>query len=203
MKKQLEKLLGKLLAKPLQKLARWIERQNAEADAARAAEQSTPTAPAQEKEAAAAGGAEPRDASAAPAAPAHADAVDYSLLDWRWGRFDGRKAVRAAGAEIGSLKVTANGLSYKWLSGGCEDLDRSCSHANSCCTCALFCRVNGTWIGGKFDHISTDRLTRDFANIRESYGGWIPAALSRADAYAFVILDDGAKRRTNVITCGR
>ena len=129
--------------------------------------------------------------------------MDYSLLDWRWGRFDGRKAVRAPGAEIGSLKVTANGLSYKWLSGGCEDLDRSCSHSNPCCTCALFCRVNGTWIGGKFDHISTDRRTRDFANIRSGHGGWIPAALSRADAFAFVILDDKAKRRTNVITCGR
>ena len=136
-------------------------------------------------------------------APDAADAVDYSLLDWRWGRFDGRKAVRAAGAEIGSLKVTPNGLSYKWVSGGCEDLDRSCSHSKPCCTCALFCCVNGKWIGGKFDHISTDRRTRDFANIRESYGGWIPAALSRADAYAFVILDDGGKRRTNVITCGR
>lgn len=136
-------------------------------------------------------------------APDAADAVDYSLLDWRWGRFDGRKAVRAAGAEIGSLKVTPNGLSYKWVSGGCEDLDRSCSHSKPCCTCALFCCVNGKWIGGKFDHISTDRRTRDFANIRESYGGWIPAALSRADAFAFVILDDGGKRRTNVITCGR
>ena len=135
--------------------------------------------------------------------PASADAVDYTLLDWRWGRFDGRKAVRAAGAEIGSLKVTANGLSYKWLSGGCEDLDRSCTHANPCCTCALFCLVGGKWVGGKFEHISSDRTSRGLGNVQEGYGGWDPSTLSKAEKYAFVILDDGAKRRTNVISCGR
>ncbi|MBR3084947.1 MAG: hypothetical protein IKH04_00945 [Kiritimatiellae bacterium] len=132
------------------------------------------------------------------APPDAADAVDYSLLDWRYGRFDGSKAALSS-ARIAGLRVTADGLSYKWTAGGCEDLDRACSHVKPCCTCALFCRVNGKWIGGKFDHISTDRRTRDFANIRESYGGWDPSALRAADAYAFVILDDGARRRTNVI----
>ncbi len=40
MEKLLTKLLEKLLEKPLRKLARWVEKQNADADAARAAEQS-------------------------------------------------------------------------------------------------------------------------------------------------------------------
>lgn len=126
------------------------------------------------------------------------DEVDYDALDWRWGGFDGSGAALSS-ARIAGLAVTHNGLSYKWTAGGCEDLDRACSHGKPCCTCALFCRVGGKWVGGKFDHISTDRRTRDFANIRESYGGWDPSALSRADAFAFVILDDGARRRTNVI----
>lgn len=127
-----------------------------------------------------------------------ADEVDFAALEWRWGGFRGGKAT-LADCRIAGLRVTPNGLSYKWTVGGCEDLDRSCSHSKPCCTCALFCRIDGKWIGGKFDHISTDRRTRDFENIDGRYGGWEPEAISKATAFAFVILDDGARRRTNVI----
>lgn len=127
-----------------------------------------------------------------------ADAVPFDALDFRWGGFNGKSA-QLAGCRVSGLRVTPNGLSYKWTVGGCEDLDRSCTHSNPSCTCALFCRVGGKWIGGKFDHISTDRRTRDFENINDGYGGWDPSALRDADAFAFVILDDGARRRTNVI----
>lgn len=130
------------------------------------------------------------------------DAVDYTLLDWRWGNFKGAKASLSS-ARIKSLKVGSGSLSYAWERGSCSDLDAACSHSNPCCTCALFCRVDGKWVGGKFEHISTDRTSRGLGNVQEGYGGWDPSALTRADAYAFVILDDGAKRRTNVITCGR
>lgn len=130
------------------------------------------------------------------------DAVDYMLLDWRWGGFSGKNA-KLAGARIYNLSVTDKGLAYKWMTGSCSDLDAACTHDKPCCTCALFCRVDGKWVGGKFEHISTDRTSRGLGNVQEGYGGWDPSALSRADAYAFVILDDGAKRRTNVITCGR
>jgi len=133
------------------------------------------------------------------ASPASSDAVDFASLDWRWGGFNGSKAKLAEGAEIGSLKVTADGMSYKWVKGGCEKLDKNCSHSNPCCTCALFCLVDGRWIGGKWEHISTDRTTRDFKNVKEGYGGWDASAIGKATAYAFVILDDGAKKRTNVI----
>ena len=130
------------------------------------------------------------------------DAVDYTLLDWRWGNFKGAKASLSS-ARIKSLKVGSGSLSYAWERGSCSDLDAACTHANPCCTCALFCRVDGKWVGGKFEHISTDRTSRGLGNVQEGCGGWDPSALSRADAYAFVILDDGAKRRTNVIVCGR
>lgn len=126
------------------------------------------------------------------------DSLDFALLDWRWGGLRGGKAA-LADCRIAGLRVTPNGLSYKWTVGGCEDLDRACSHSKPCCTCALFCRIDGKWIGGKFDHISTDRRTRDFENIEGRYGGWEPESLSKATAFAFVILDDGARRRTNVI----
>ncbi len=134
--------------------------------------------------------------------PASADAVDYTLLDWRWGNFKGAKASLSP-ARIKGLKVGSGSLSYAWERGSCSDLDAACTHDKPCCTCALFCHVAGKWVGGKFEHISTDRTSRGLGNVQEGYGGWDPSALSRADAYAFVILDDGAKRRTNVIVCGR
>ena len=131
--------------------------------------------------------------------PASSDAVDFASLDWAYGGFNGKNAKLADGCEIGSLRVTSDGMSYKWIKGGCEQLDKNCSHSNPCCTCALFCLVDGKWIGGKWEHISTDRTTRDFKNVKDGYGGWDASALGKATAYAFVILDDGAKKRTNVI----
>jgi hypothetical protein len=132
-----------------------------------------------------------------------ADEVDFSALEWRWGDFNGKKAKLESAAVIGSLKVTSSGLSHKWVKGGCEKLDESCSHKNPCCTCALFCLVDGKWIGGKWEHTSTDRTSRGFENVKDGYGGWDASALSKATAYAFVILDDGGKKRTNVIKAGR
>lgn len=140
----------------------------------------------------------PDDPSPTPTPDSNSDQVGFDSLDWRWGGFNGARAA-LADCRIAALKVTPNGLSYKWSVGGCEDLDRSCTHSTPSCTCALFCRVGGKWIGGKFDHISTDRRTRGFENIDGRYGGWEPESISKADAFAFVILDDGARRRTNVI----
>lgn len=142
---------------------------------------------------------EPSSGTQPSASPASSDAVDFASLEWAWGGFNGSNAKLTEGAEIGSLKVTADGMSYKWVKGGCEQLDKSCSHSNPCCTCALFCLVDGKWVGGKWEHISTDRTTRDFKNVKKGYGGWDAFALGKATAYAFVILDDGAKKRTNII----
>lgn len=126
------------------------------------------------------------------------DEVSYSSLDWCYGGFNGNKATLTS-ARIKNLKVTSKGLSYEWAKGSCTDLDKNCTHNNACCTCALFCKVNGKWIGGKFDHISTDRTTRGFENIDGAYNGWKKSSVTSATAYAFVILDDGAKNRTNII----
>ncbi len=131
------------------------------------------------------------------------DAVDYASLNWSYGGFNGKGGKLNDKARIYNLQVSSSGLSYKWMSGGCENLDRNCSHNNPCCTCALFCLVDGKWVGGKVDHISTDRTTRDFKNIDDGYGGWRKSAVTSATAYAFVILDDGGRNRTNVITFRR
>lgn len=126
------------------------------------------------------------------------DAVDFSLLDWCWGGFKGGGASLDGKARIMGLRVTSGGLSYSWMSGGCENLGAP-GKDNAACIAALFCLVGGKWQGGKFDWISTSRTTRGFKNIAEGYGGWDKSAVGKADKFAFVICSRDGKRRTNVI----
>ena len=130
--------------------------------------------------------------------PSGDDSVDFSLLQWSYGGFRGGSAQLAARPRISSLSVSSSGLSYKWVSGGCEDLGASSASAPDCIA-ALFYLVDGKWHGGKFDWISTSRLTRDFKNIKDGYHGWPPDAISKGKSFAFVIVSRDGKQRTNVI----
>lgn len=125
------------------------------------------------------------------------DAVDFASLNWSWGGFNGKNAKLAEGVEIGSLKVTADGMSYKWVKGGCEQLGAS-SREDAACIAALFVRRGGKWAGGKWEWISTSRTTRSFTNIAEGYNGWPRDAVATAEAFAFVICSSDGKKRTNV-----
>lgn len=142
------------------------------------------------------------------AAACAADALDFSSLDWCWGGVNGGKASLVEGCEIGSLKVASDKLTYKWIAGGCEQLGAASRTAATCFAC-LFCKIDGAWRGGKFDWISTSRTSRDLKNIvgggdnPGGYKGWDKAAITKADAYAFVIISEDCKKRSNVITCGK
>jgi len=128
------------------------------------------------------------------------DAIPFSSLQWTCGGFSGSGA-KLDVPRISNLSVKSNGMSIKW------DVDlRSwgLSHdewrgALAC----LFCKVDGQWKGGKFDWISSSRSTRDFANIRDGYNGWSQSDFDRAEAYAFVVVSENGKRRSNVITQGK
>ena len=128
-----------------------------------------------------------------------ADQVDYSLLQWTCGGFAGAGAERCNGVAIADLRVSASGMSYRYEEGDLTALSPANSHENADCIAALFCRVAGVWQGGKFDWISSDRLTRDWHNVRGGYKGWTGEMLDEADAYAFVIVSSDGRRRTNVI----
>lgn len=132
--------------------------------------------------------------SPAPAAPA-----EDPLLVYRFGGFDGSRAAETHDAQIASLRVTSSGLTYKWTRGGCEALGASSRTAADCLAC-VFYRDGSQYIGGKFDWISTSRLSRDFKNIDTSYGGWDSSAFHRASSYAFCVVSRDGKRRTNIIT---
>lgn len=127
------------------------------------------------------------------------DSVDFGQLDFCWGGFKGGSAKLDAKARILNLSVSSSGMSYKWLSGGCENLGATSKDDYKHTVACLFCLVGGKWRGGKFDWISTSRTTRDFKNITEGYVGWDREAVGKADKFAFVIIGADGKRRTNVI----
>lgn len=126
-----------------------------------------------------------------------ADAIDYSLLDWRYGGFNGSGAVHNPNVIIRDLKISSSGMSYAWQSGNCQMLGAA-GHTNADCIAALFCLVGGRWVGGKFEWISTSRLTRSWHNI-DGYNGWSRKVFDSASKYAFVIVSRDGRHRSNII----
>ena len=127
------------------------------------------------------------------------DAVDYAALRWNMGGFNGARAVRHDGVEIGGLNVGRDGMSYRWVRGGCEQLGApSRTDSSKTLACIFYRDGSGAWVGGKFDWISTSRTTRDFKNIHGGYNGWNAAEFDAASEFAFVIVGTGG-RRSNVI----
>lgn len=124
------------------------------------------------------------------------DQVDYNALNWSYGGVNGSGAVLVDNSIISDLKCSNSGLSYRWQSGGCEALGASSATDASAIAC-LFVKKNGTWVGGKFEWISTSRTTRDFTNILKGYNKWPIHAAATAKEFAFVILRNN--KRTNTL----
>lgn len=129
-------------------------------------------------------------------APASPDAIDHATLQYTLGGFRAPNATLDQ-PRISNLHVTKSGLSFTY------DIDLSVwgiphTEAGQALAC-LFVKIDGRWIGGKFDWISSSRNTRDFNNIHGNYNGWHSAYLADAEAFAFVIVHKDAKRRSNTI----
>lgn len=134
-----------------------------------------------------------------PPAAVATDAIAYSDLHWSHGGFDGSKAVLNPGAVIGNLSVSSGGLSFRWISGNCQTLGASSSgDIDKTLACMFYRDSGGRWQGGKFDWISTSRLTRDFKNVDSGYRGWNTAAFRESKEVAFVVVGLNG-RRSNVI----
>ena len=120
-------------------------------------------------------------------------------LVFKFGGFDGSKAVEDQNAQIKDLHMSKSGLSHKWAKGGCETLGSTsrtdCDHTLAC----AFYWDGKQWIGGKFDWTSTSRTTRDFKNLNGGYKGWKPDLFWAASRRAFCIVSEDGKRRTNLI----
>ena len=118
-------------------------------------------------------------------------------IDWRFGGFDGSRAVEDPATQIEFLHTTQDGMSYQWASSSLRPWGLDDNDAGA--IAAAFYWDGSRWVGGKFDWISTSRTTRDFKNIKDGYGGWDWAAFSGARRRAFCIVSKDGRKRTNII----
>ena len=126
-----------------------------------------------------------------------ADEADYSAFSWTFGGFDGSRAALDK-PRIGALKMNGmSGLSFRWA--GPNLSAWGLGHTDAAALACLFVRrADGSWVGGKFDWISSSRTTRDFKNL-DGYNGWSLAGIPNPCRAAFVIVSADGRRRSNVI----
>ncbi len=127
-----------------------------------------------------------------------ADEADYSAFSWVYGGFNGARAALDK-PRIESLRMNGmSGLSYRWAGPNLSAWGLSHTDAGAL-ACLFLQRADGSWVGGKFDWISSSRTTRDFKNLG-GYNGWTLAGIPNPCRAAFVIVSADGRRRSNVIT---
>ncbi len=145
------------------------------------------------------GGSPAKNSTAAAApSPGAADAVPFGALRWTFGGINGASAAKTS-ASIGALRMSRNGLSYKWTGATLSSWGLS-NDAAGAYACLFVLRSDGAWVGGKFDWISTSRCSRSLENIYGGYGGWSLGGVPNPCSVAFVIVSSDGKKRTNVIS---
>lgn len=137
--------------------------------------------------------------SAKPAASGGAPALMF-----KWGGFHGENAVEDPAVQIGSVRMSRSGMSYKWTKGSLRNWGLADGDAGALACAFYWDDSSESWVGGKFDWISTSRTTRDFKNINdEHYGGWNPDLFWRAKRRAFCIVSKDGRKRTNLAEEGQ
>ena len=125
-----------------------------------------------------------------------ADEVPYGSLKWTYGGISGR-GYGASGVSISGLRISGRSLSFHYgtnLSAWGYSKDAIGGYA-----CLFVQKEDGSWVGGKFDWISSSRSSRGLENVFGGYSGWTLNGVPNPCQTAFVILDASKKRRSNVI----
>ena len=126
-----------------------------------------------------------------------ADEADYSAFTWAFGGFHGSRAALSE-PRIAALRMNGlSGLSYRWAGPNLSAWGLGHTDAGAL-ACLFVRRSDGSWIGGKFDWISTSHTTRDFKNLG-GYQGWTLEGIPNPCRAAFVIVSADGRRRSNVI----
>lgn len=118
-------------------------------------------------------------------------------IDWRFGGFDGSRAVEDPETQIKDLHITRSKLTYKWAKGSLKNWGLADTDAGAIACCFFW--DGKQWIGAKTDWISTSRTSRDFKNLNAGYNGWKPELYWAATKRAFCIASRDGKKRTNLI----
>ena len=84
--------------------------------------------------------------------------------------------------------MSRNSLSYSWTGDTLASWGLAYDDASAALACLFVQKADGSWVGGKFDWISTSRRSRGLENIQLGYGGWTLAGVPNPCAAAFVIV---------------
>lgn len=146
---------------------------------------------------------DPAAAEAAAADPAPAEAAATAagpVLDFRWGGFDGSRAAEDPATQIRDFRMDGRGMSYAWAKGDLGNWGLARTAAGALICAFYFDEKERLWVGGKFDWISTSRLTRSWENIHAGYNGWRADPFFAAKKHAICIVSADGRRRTNLLT---
>lgn len=125
------------------------------------------------------------------------DQESFSSFNFCYGGFDGSAAVQS-GVQISSLSFASDGLTFRYVT----DLSAwglSYDDASGALACLFVKRSDGTWVGGKFDWISSSRTHRGFSGHVPGYNGWTLSGVPNPCEACFVIVSADGRRRSNVL----
>jgi len=133
-----------------------------------------------------------------PDAGGWADEVPYHLLKWTFVGPDGQypEAV-PEGVLIKDLRLHKHYFTFKFER-NLSAWGYSKEHYEF--ACAFVKKEDGTWIGGKFDWISSAEDSRIYSNMLSGYNGWRLGGVPNPCEFAFVVVDTRKNRRSNVLT---
>lgn len=125
------------------------------------------------------------------------DAVAFSALSWEYGGFNGGGALLDS-PRLSGCTFSGRRIAYRY------DIDLAgwgLGNDDAGAVCAVFFKVGGKWVGGKFDWVSSSRKFRDIDHVKD-YRNWPALGISipHTGEVAYVIVSADGKRRSNVVS---
>lgn len=126
--------------------------------------------------------------------------IDLAITIQSFGSPNCSKAQEDPDTQIKDLKVSNDGLSYKWSKGSLKNWGIENDHDARALAIMGYSTDAKQYKCAKADWISTDRLTRSFENVDEGYNGFNGKEFRKAAYKCFFIMSVDGKKRTNVLT---
>ena len=121
------------------------------------------------------------------------------VLDFRYGGFDGLKAVEDPRCRLALVSITKDRIAYKWASGIPSDWKRGKTSKGMMVVACAFYRDGEKWVGGKMDWTDEARTVREATHIHDGYNGWQSAGWDSASRRAFCVVSADGRHRSNLL----
>lgn len=125
--------------------------------------------------------------------------TQYPLV-FCYGNFPANNAVEDSEVQIKDFRMDSRYIYYSWAKNDLSRWGYAYTEASALACAFFFDEESKTWKGGKFEWISTSRLSRDMTNLLTGYGGWDCKKFLAAKKHGFCIVSKDRSRRTNLIT---